>query len=289
MEKPSAQGPNAEQIEYWNATASAKWIDNHAELDARIGPLGRLAIDRAAPQPGERVLDVGCGCGATSLELAERVGREGVVLGVDVSAPMLELAHRRAAEAGLGALRFECADAQTHAFASGGFDAAVSRFGVMFFEDPTAAFANLRRGLRPGGRLAFVCWRPLKQNPWAALPFQAVVGVVGAPPPPEPGAPGPFALADSERVRAILAGAGFTDVAIEPREAEIDLAGGGGLDAATRFATVVGPASRLLADVDEVTRERVGESVRAALAPHARGERVPLAGAVWLVSAANPD
>ena len=280
--------PNAEQIEYWNASASAKWIDHNADLDARIGPLGRLALDRAAPRPGERVLDVGCGCGATSLELAERVGPEGAVLGVDVSAPMLELARRRAAEAELGCLRFEQADAQVCAFPPGAFDAAVSRFGVMFFEDPTSAFSNLRRGLRPGGRLAFVCWRPLPDNPWAGLPFQAVTGVVGAPPPPEPGAPGPFSLADGDRVRAILDGAGFDEIAVEPRDAEIDLAGGGGLDAATHFAAVVGPASRLLADVDEAARSRAAEAVRSALEPHVAGDRVPLAAAVWLVSATNP-
>ena len=283
-----SDGPNAQQIEYWNSEASAKWTENHAELDARIGPLGRLALDRAAPAPGERVLDVGCGCGATSLELALRVGEGGAVLGVDVSEPMLALARRRADEAGAKSLRFERADAQTFAFELGAFDVAVSRFGVMFFSDPVAAFANLRRALRPGGRLAFVCWRALPENPWAGLPFQAVASVVGPPPPPEPGAPGPFALADPERLRAILDGAGFAESALDARDTEIDLAGGQGLEAACRFAVFVGPASRLLGEAPAEQRARAAEAVRAALAPHAQGPRVPLGAAVWLVSATNP-
>ena len=290
MSRLPASGPNAEQIEYWDSAGGAKWVANQEELDARIEPLGLLALDCAAPAAGERALDVGCGCGATSLELAVRVGANGRVLGVDLSALMLERARRRAASRGLSQLRFEQADAQTRDFGAGSFEVVVSRFGVMFFSDPVAAFANLRRSLAPGGRLAFVCWRELADNPWAALPFRAVAEALAAPPPPalEPGAPGPFALADSARVDSILDRAGFAERSIEARKGELDLARGGGLEAAAEFGLEMGPAGRLLLDAGAAERARARDALHSALRPHLAGDRVPLRASVWLVSARNP-
>ncbi|MDF2901645.1 MAG: SAM-dependent methyltransferase, partial [Phenylobacterium sp.] len=190
---------NADQIAYWNNAAGETWAALQDRLDRQIEPLGLRAIEAGAPQPGERVLDIGCGCGQTSFELARRVGPSGRVLGVDISAPMLEVARQRAAGAAANVSFIE-ADAQTHAFQNGGFDLAISRFGVMFFDDPTAAFRNIGAALRPGGRLSFVCWRPMLENAWMATPLFAAMPLLPPLPPPDPAAPGPFAFADPERV-----------------------------------------------------------------------------------------
>src|SRR5947199_350388 len=197
-------GPNAEQIKYWNETAGPKWIAFQRLLDAQLEPLGRRTMDAAGSVGGERVLDVGCGCGDTTLELGRRVGPEGRVLGVDVSGGMVARAAEAAREARLRNVGFENADAQTHRFARGEFDVLYSRFGVMFFADAAAAFTNLRSALGPGGRLAFICWQALRENPWLAVPLAAAARHLTLPPPPAPDAPGPFSLGDPERVRGIL-------------------------------------------------------------------------------------
>lgn len=274
---------NAAQVAYWNDAAGRTWASLQDRIDRQIRPLGLAAMDRLAPVPGETLLDVGCGCGDTSLELTRRVGPEGEVLGLDVSAPMLEVARRRAEEAGAEGLEFRQADAQTAAL-PGGRDAVFSRFGVMFFADPEAAFQNLRRSLRPGGRLGFVCWRPLSENLWMRLPAETAAGLVPPAPPPEPGAPGPFAFADPDRVRGVLAAAGFTGTEITPHDEAI---GGLDLDDTVEMSFRVGPLGAILRerpDLAPVLRARVREAVR----PWLRGDAVYMPSATWLVSARNP-
>jgi SAM-dependent methyltransferase len=278
-----AEGPNAQQAAYWNEQAGPKWVALQERLDRMIGPLGREALDLAAPAPGERALDVGCGCGDTTLLLAERVGPGGRVLGIDLSAPMLERA--RARGAGAANLRFEQGDAQTHGFGDERFDLIYSRFGVMFFADPPAAFANLRGALAEGGRLAFVCWQDPGRNDWARVTVGAVLKHVPPPPPPEPDAPGPFALADAERVRKILGQAGFAEVRIDASEGTLLLGGDATLDEAVEFGLRAGPASRLLAGQGPETLAAATESLREALAPFAAPEGVRMPCATWLVTA----
>jgi SAM-dependent methyltransferase len=276
---------NAGQAAYWNAAAGETWAALQDALDRQIEPLGLRAMEALAPAAGERVLDIGCGCGQTTLALAQRVGPQGSVLAVDISRPMLAVARRRAADQGLSQVSLIEADAQTHAFAPGGQDAAFSRFGVMFFEDPTGAFANIRKALRPGGRLAFVCWRPFAENPWMGLPMSAALQhLPEPPPPPDPLAPGPFAFADPDRVRAILAGAGFADVGIEPYDR---LIGAGDLDQAVEVALKVGPLGALLRDQPDKAPLVVG-AIRAALAEHLTPEGVRLPSASWIVQARGP-
>lgn len=274
-------GANADQIAYWNNTAGETWAALQDRLDRQIEPLGLRAMDAGAPQAGERVLDIGCGCGQTSLELAQRVGPSGQVLGVDISEPMLEVARRRGGEAGTS-VSFLAADAQTKAFPPGGFDFAFSRFGVMFFDDPAAAFANVAAALRPGGRLAFVCWRPMLENPWMSVPmFAALPLLPPMPPPADPTAPGPFAFADPERLRSILAGAGFADIDIAPHDQPI---GGNDLDQTVAISLRVGPLGAVLRENPELKDGVVG-AIREALAPHVTPQGVLLPSATWIVTA----
>ena len=282
----AAEGPNAEQIRYWNETIGPRWIEQEALLDAQIAPLGLAALERAGVAAGERVVDVGCGCGQTSLQLAERVGPGGAVLGVDISSLMLGRARERAKD--LAQLRFENADAQTHRFAER-FDLVFSRFGVMFFADPTAAFANLRAALRPQGRLAFVCWQGIERNPWLLVPLRALAGIVELPAPPPPGSPGPFAFADPERVRGILGAAGFGDVLLTPLAGDLAIGAGGDLERAVRFAMQMGPASALLREAGDAVRERARDAIRAALAPLVTPTGVRADYAAWVVTARSGE
>ena len=281
---------NEEQSFYWNSLGGPQWVRYQPMLDGQLEGVGRLAMDAAAFRAGESVLDVGCGCGSTTLAIAEAVGPEGRCVGIDLSRPMLELARARGREAGVANAEFVEADAQEHAFRPA-FDVLWSRFGVMFFADPVRAFANLRGALRQGGRLAFVCWQAPARNPWMIVPVLAAMAHLPAPPPPQPDAPGPFAFADEGRVRSILADAGFRDVEVRGHEVQLPLGGGASLDASVDFILHVGPVSRLMGEADAATRGRAEQAVRAALLEHAQrtgsdpDAGLSMGGAVWVVTA----
>jgi len=285
---PGSKEPNAEQSHYWNELAGPNWVDLQESLDEEHAPLGAVAMDRAQVAPGDRVLDIGCGCGYTSLELAQRVRPGGLVLGVDISTPMLERAGVRANEAGIANVRFENADAQTFAFEPSASDLLYSRMGVMFFDDPLAAFENLLRALRPGGRMAFVCWRKLEENPWMSVPLSAAAKHI-ADPEQAPGLRGPSAFADSDHVRSILEGAGFGDVAFEGLDMTITIGGTGSLDESVRNMLRFGPVSRAIrqANVQETTE--IAASVRDAVAPYATPRGVRMESACWVVTARRPS
>jgi SAM-dependent methyltransferase len=280
-----APAGNADQVAYWNDKAGETWTTFQERIDAVFTPLTQAAIAAAAPAPGEHVIDIGCGCGATVLELARRVTPGGTVLGADISLPMLARATERVARAGLTNVELIVADAQTHAFPPAATDLLFSRFGVMFFADPAAAFANLRLAMREGGRLAFVCWRPMAENTWFSVPLDAARALLPPQPPPDPQAPGPFAFAEPGRIRDILGAAGWSEIDITPANAAMPIAGPGELPRAVEFATRVGILARLLAEADHATREAVREAVAQALRPHDGPEGIVLGGAVWIVSA----
>lgn len=276
-----SEAPNAAQVAYWNDAAGQTWAEMQEALDRQLAPLGRAAMAALAPKPGERLLDIGCGAGQTTLQLAASVAPGGEVVGLDISRPLLEVARSRPPAAGVSFLE---GDAQTHPFEPASFDGAFSRFGVMFFSDPPAAFANLRGALKPGGRLAFVCWRGMGENPIMTTPLTAALAHLPAPSPPDPTAPGPFAFADPGRVREILGKAGFERVELAPHDEKI---GGGDLRTAVGLALRVGPLGMLLRENPD-KRDVVVAAIREELARHEGPDGVKLDSATWIVTARAP-
>ncbi len=283
MDTPAGHDLNADQIAYWNGPAGQRWTDRQASQDVLLAPVSELLIDRAGVKAGERVFDVGCGCGGTAIALAQLVGPSGHVLGIDISAPMLARA-RQVAPDGLP-VEFVQADATVFPFSPESFDLLASRFGVMFFAEPAAAFANMRRALKPSGRLAFACWREPRENPWMMAPLQAVYRHVPKLPPQGPDDPGPFAFASEARVHRILSEAGFTGIAMEACPLSLDIAIGRGLDAAVEAVQEIGPAHRALEGHPAEVREAAKNSIRETLAPFVRGNMVALGGSIWIVTA----
>ncbi len=273
-------GDNTAQAEYWNLTVGPTWVRYHALLDRQLAPLGAEAQAALAPQPAERLLDVGCGCGASTLALAAAVGPAGRVLGIDLSRPMLEVAAARRT-ALTAAAEFQAVDAETTDLGAGRFDGLYSRFGVMFFADPVAAFANLGRALRRGGRLAFVCWRPLADNDWMRLPLELVRPHLPPLPPADPAAPGPFALSDPERILAVLGAAGFADAACRPFDA---LIGAGDAAASADLALHVGPVGAALREFP-AARPVASEMLADFYGREAGPDGVRLRAGVWIVTA----
>ncbi len=289
MAKLPYEGPNAQQIQYWNEQSGPKWVTLQALIDEQIEPLGRRAMDRAALAAGERVLDVGCGCGQTSIELAHRVGPSGAVTSIDVSSVMLDRGRARAREGGVRNVRFTEADAQTHPFEPGSYDLVFSRFGIMFFADSAAGFANLARALRPGGRVVFVCWRAPQENPWVTVPLSAALAHLPPLPIRDPDAPGPFRFADPDKVRAILAAAGFAAPAIEPVDEVLTVGGSdANLDRAADFLLQMGPTAAIIREAGEGAAQKVAGAVRAALEPYHTPRGVRMSSASWVVTATRP-
>jgi SAM-dependent methyltransferase len=279
-------GPNAEQIELWNRSSGERWVAGDSHLARTLAAIGDALIERAAPRPTERVLDVGCGAGHTTFAIGQAVTERGSVVGVDISAPLLALASDRAKQRGLAQVGFLQADAQIHDFGTGVFDLVCSRFGVMFFADPTAAFANLATATANGGRLVFACWRTLMENPWFAEPFAAMAEHIEPPPPPKPGGPGPFAFADEQHVRSILERAGWADVRLEAADTTLWM--GDDVDDALRFASEVGPTAVPLAQADASARTAALAQMRKVFASNTDASgAVRMRAALWYVRAAR--
>ena len=277
-----SKSPNTDQIAYWNSEAGTRWAVLQERLDAQFADLTDAALDHAGPRAGDRVLDVGCGCGATVLALAGRVGPRGTVVGVDVSRPMLDVAAQRVRAGQLPGVTLLLADASTHPFEPGAFDLAFSRFGVMFFDDPVQAFANIRRPLAGGGRLSFACWRRMSENPFFLVPFVAAKPYLPPQPPADPEAPGPFAFADEDRVGRILNAAGFSAIEVVRHDPMIRL---GGAAAAADLATQMGPVARLLAEAEAGVKAAAQAAILEEFTRHEGPDGILLPGSVWLVSA----
>jgi SAM-dependent methyltransferase len=273
--------PNEPQIEYWNGKVGQKWAALQERIDLQLNNIADALIPFACARPGERVLDIGCGCGTMTLRLGMAVAPNGSVAGLDISAPMLEVARARA-QAMNADIPFLKSDASTHEFQPV-FDLVFSRFGVMFFADPVAAFKNIRTALAPKGRLAFVCWRPFKENEWAAVPFHAAKPFLPEQPPSDPHAPGPFAFADAGRLKGILESAGFANIQIEKLDTTANL--GATLEQGVDATLSVGPLARAANEVDDATREKIRGAVKDALKPYQTAAGVTPGVACWLVGA----
>jgi ubiquinone/menaquinone biosynthesis C-methylase UbiE len=286
MSTPLVHAGNADQLAYWNGAGGRRWTDRPDHQDVALAPVATLLYAQSRLAPGERVIDVGCGCGATTLEIAARVGPAGRVVGLDISTLMIARARERASSD--AAAEFVVADATVHAFTPGWANLMFSRFGVMFFADPALSFANLRKGMASGGRVAFACWREPKLNPWQMIALKAACKHVPRLPDLGPEDPGPFSFAEEARVRRILARAGFDRIALTPVDLELDVAAGGGLEAAVAASQQFGAASRALEGQPDDRRAAAVDEIRAALAPYLRGTSVPLGAAIWIVEAVNP-
>ena len=278
---------NSEQIAEWNGALGQRWVTMKREIDRVVVQFGDAALKAAAPQPGERVIDIGCGCGDTSIEIARTVGEAGAVLGIDVSRPMLDVARARGALERLAHLAFREGDA-SEAKLPANTELLFSRFGVMFFSEPSQAFTHLRKSLRTGGRCVFVCWRAPRDNAWAMAPLSAARTAMGVTPAPaDPDAPGPFAFADEGRLRAILASAGFGAIEVQRFDSTITL--GATPRSAAEFAVQMGPAARLVREVGTEHLPIILDAVERTLAPLAAPDgHVSLNGSAWIVSATNP-
>lgn len=273
---------NVEQAQEWDGQEGDHWVQHADRYDALSQRITPHLMEAAAVGAADRVLDVGCGCGLTT-RIAARAATAGSALGMDLSAAMLDEAERRAHAEGLTNVRFEQGDVQVHTFSPAEFDLAMSRSGVMFFEDPVAAFANVASAIRPGGRLVFVCWQDLARNDWVMVPAGGALSYVPFPELGPEGAPGPFSLADPDRIRRLLADAGFEGIEISEIAEQLFL----GDDAAdaTEFLQGTGMARLLFEGVDADTKRKAIDAVRNALEPHEHPEGIWLGSAAWLVAA----
>jgi SAM-dependent methyltransferase len=276
---------NADQAEAWGGEEGQHWVGYADAYDAMSAPFNEGLLGAAAVAAADQVLDVGCGCGATTLDAARRA-RDGFVVGIDLSAPMLTVAGRRARDLGLTNVAFVCGDAQVHPLEPARRDVAISRFGVMFFADPVVAFANIGRSLKPGGRIAFLCWQEMLANEWVALPGMALATHVPLPDLGEAGGPGPFSLAEPARIEAVLESAGFSDTRVEERRAPMKLPGStpGEFE---RFLRELPVVRHILADAEPETAERAIGAVLEVLEPRFGPEGLYLEGASWLVTASR--
>lgn len=271
---------NKAQKEFWNGAASAGWVAGQENLDRSLAAVTKLLMDTAQLTSGERVLDIGCGTGETSLLAAEKVGNAGSVLGVDISDPMLSHAKTRAADKKLENVTFQLGDAQSDGFPHE-FDLVLSRFGVMFFEDSVAAFSNVRRHMASGGRICFACWRSPKLNDWVSLPVSIARRHVSDDTPGDPLAPGPFAFADDARIQSILEGSGWKHV--ECRAADFEMPWGNSRENAADGLLERGPIRALIADQPQEVIDKIRAEIVDALPP---GDGpISLKGAVWIVTA----
>ena len=279
----SAQAFNEEQRTRWNGADGEFWVHQQERLDRMLAPVTGPLLAFARPRIGSTVIDVGCGCGATTVELARAVESSGRVVGIDISEPMLARARQRRHH--YAETTYIAGDAAELPLRDIGAELIVSRFGVMFFGDPVAAFANLRTGLIPGGRLCFACWRPLDENPFLQIPLHAVYEHAPRLPKADPEEPGPFSFADTARVTRILTAAGFTAPSFTQLNVQLNIAAGGTIGDAAIQAAQMGPAKRALAEQPDDIRAAATESIRRALTPYNGPAGVRLPGAVWLVGA----
>jgi SAM-dependent methyltransferase len=273
---------NADMLIFWNGKGGDTWVARQEHTDITLAPVTDALLAFAAPHAGERVVDIGCGCGAPTLEFARAVGRSGRVAGLDISGPMLAEGERRANAVGIANVDWRQADPATAKLDE--YDRLISAFGVMFFGDRVAAFTNMRRAAAPGARMALVCWRTLAENPWMEVPMTAAARHLPPRPQPVPNAPGMFAFADRGHVTEVLATAGWAPPRFEKLDMDLDIAAGRGLEEAVVQSTQIGAVNSWLRNQPAEVVSAAVASLHDALAPYSDGGSVRLPGAMWLIS-----
>ncbi len=273
---------NQDQKEFWNGAGGSSWVSGQEEMDRFLSPFTEQLMKHAVPAAGEQVLDIGCGTGDTSLRAATAVGTSGHVHGVDISQPMLDLAKTRAASTGAAQVTFAVVDAQSEQLGDAA-DLVISRFGVMFFEEPVTAFKNIHAHTKPGGRMVFICWQPVRENEWVHIGLGIAKKHVEFPPPPDPHAPGPFAFADIDRTLGILGDAGWKDASAEPFSTRLNQ-GSSARDGAESLM-LRGPISRVMMDRTDAEKEAVLSDLADAMESKMVDGKVMLGAGVWIVSA----
>lgn len=285
MASPEAHdSSNQEQVEFWNGPTGEMWVKVDDDNERHLSPFGDVALMVASATPGEKVLDVGCGCGATTLQLGKSVAETGDVAGIDISAVMLERAIERACAAKRTNVSFHRIDAQSARFDNQNRDLVFSRFGVMFFANPVAAFANIRSALRHDGRIVFVCWQVPKANLWMSLPNRAALDFFGLTPPPHD-APGPFSLADPDRIQEVLSDGGYSNIEIEGVSRQFRLAVGQSTDGWVHERLQMGLVGDFYRASDNSTQSRARRAVAAMVQPYEVDDGLEMSGAAWVVSA----
>ena len=275
---------NADMLAFWNGMGGHIWVERQAHTDITLTPVTDALLDFAAPREGERVLDVGCGCGSATLDFARAVGPTGRVAALDISGPMLAEGQRRAEEAGIANVEWRQDDAASAELEE--FDLLVSAFGTMFFGDPVAAFAHMRAAAAPGARMTLVAWGPLAENKWMQVPMDAVRPHISPRPEGAPNSPGMFAFAYPGYVTEVLTAAGWARPRFEKIARQLDIAAGRGLDEAVTQSTAIGAVNSWLRREPDEVKVVATQSIREALAPHAEGASVRLPGSCWLIGSA---
>lgn len=280
----SVHDSNQAQADFWTA-AGPLWTKQRDRFDAQASDYGLAAIDALAPSAGERIVDIGCGAGTSTVQLAERVGDQGSVLGLDISPTMIEGATHLAEAGGITNVSYQVTDAMAEPFEPQA-DGVFSRFGVMFFSDATAGFANIRNALRPGGRLGFVCWQPPTENPWAAVPLQVAANYVELPVSADPGAPGPFSLSDPARIETVLSDAGYENINVSPVSVSSQLAPN--MEEAIDFIAQLMPPVLALKESGDDRWTALRTDLEQAFSQWSDADGVAPPSAAWVVTARRP-
>lgn len=279
---------NEEQIEYWNGDAGKRWAHDDDIMARLLLPVSKALLDHACVDKCQSALDIGCGGGSQSMMLAQRLSADARVLGVDISGPLLEVARSKIAAGTSGAqVDFLQADAASYEFKANSFDLLFSRFGVMFFDDPVAAFRNMRGAMTQQGRLAFSCWQAMKSNEWTWTPIRTALQHLPPPEPPVPNAPGPFAFANPTRLESILAEAGFSDIHLQSFNTTLRVSEAATLTQAVQDLARIGPMGRLLQDQPQAALDKVYPALEEALQPHFKPGALEMDSAIWLVTATS--
>ena len=277
---------NAKQKDFWSGKGGDYWVEKQSEMDIMLNPLGEKALAKLDLKSNSEVLDIGCGCGATTLEIAKKVS-EGTVTGLDISVPMLNKAESEASIQGIANVDFKVIDVQVDQLASEKYDYVYSRFGVMFFDDPYEAFKNIFSSIKEGGELSFVCWQDPSLNPWQSLSVQVIRGYLDMPSPP-PRSPGPFAFHEKDYVKEILEKSGFSNISFDDNQEDITMFSGKSLQEASEDYLAINPVvTEMLKDSPDDLKAEIVESLKEAFSEFHKGDGLVFPSATWVVSASK--